>query len=109
MIRLASRAGYRMVLWSILTDDVEGMSAPVMERRILEGAEDGGIVLMHSGVGGTVDVLPVVIKKLRQRGYHFVTVSTLLGLPSTSASMPQDTPILRTASAPTPSQVLHAQ
>jgi peptidoglycan/xylan/chitin deacetylase (PgdA/CDA1 family) len=97
-VRLTAQAGYRMVLWSVLTDDVEGASPKFIRQRILKGAEDGGIVLMHSGIKTTVDVLPGVIAQLRERGYNFVTVSTLLGLPRTRPALPSDTPLVQTAS-----------
>ena len=76
--RAASHAGYRMVLWSTLTKDVEGASPALIERRVLNGAQDGGIVLMHSGLANTLQALPDVIASLRAQGYEFVTVSTLL-------------------------------
>lgn len=84
LVRATSRAGYHMVLWSVLTNDVQGASTHMIYSRILKGANDGGIILMHSGMKNTVEVLPEVIDKLRERGYHFVTVSTLLGLSPSS-------------------------
>jgi peptidoglycan-N-acetylglucosamine deacetylase len=78
-LRIASRAGYHMILWTVLTKDVNGASIPVMQRHILNSASDGAIVLMHSGIPNTVEMLPRVIEQLRQEGYHFVTVSQLLG------------------------------
>ena len=84
MLRATTKAGYRMVLWTTLTNDFRGVSSRVIYRRVMDGAQDGGIILMHSGMKNTVDVLPEVIAKLRQRGYHFVTVSQLMGLPAPS-------------------------
>ena len=78
-LKVASKAGYHMILWSVLTKDVNGTSVPIMQRHILNNAADGAIVLMHSGIPNTIDMLPDVIDELRQEGYHFVTVSQLLG------------------------------
>jgi len=78
-LNIASKAGYHMVLWDILTKDVNGAPAAVMQRHILNNATDGAIVLMHSGVQTTVEMLPGVIEGLRREGYHFVTVSQILG------------------------------
>lgn len=71
-----------MVLWSVLTNDVEGATRAMVRRRVLKGTDDGAIILMHSGVQSTLDVLPELAAELRRRGYHFVTVSTMLGLPA---------------------------
>jgi peptidoglycan/xylan/chitin deacetylase (PgdA/CDA1 family) len=98
VVRLTARAGYRMVLWSVLTDDVEGATPRAMRRRILQGAEDGAVILMHSGVKSTVQVLPEVIAKLRERGFNFVTVSTLMGLPPAMQAPLHDLPAVQTAS-----------
>jgi peptidoglycan/xylan/chitin deacetylase (PgdA/CDA1 family) len=97
-LRVTSKAGYKMVLWSILTNDFMGATPRSMRRRILENANDGAIVLMHSGMPHTVEMLPEVIEKLRERGYHFVTVSTLLGLPTSEPYLPHDAPVAPTVS-----------
>lgn len=97
--KVASQAGYRMVLWTVLTKDVNGASSAFIRKRILRGAEDNGIILMHSGVQNTVDVLPDVIAELRRRGYSFVTVSQLMGFPHQQTPLPVDLPMMRIASA----------
>lgn len=79
-LKVTSQAGYKMVLWSILTKDVQGATADAIENRILRGADDGAIVLMHSGMPHTIAAMPDVISQLRQKGYQFVTVSQILGL-----------------------------
>ena len=78
-LRVASQAGYHMILWTVLTKDVSGASVPAMRRHILNSVADGAIVLMHSGIPNTVEMLPGVIEELRREGYHFVTVSQMLG------------------------------
>lgn len=54
----------------------------------------GNIILMHDGGGDrspTVELLPQLIDKLRERGYHFVLVSKLAGL-TREQSMPRLAP-----------------
>jgi len=90
ILRATSRAGYHMVLWSTLTKDVDGASRQLITQRILHGAHDGSIVLMHSGMPNTLNALPDVIAALRAQGYQFVTVSTLFNrtAPPTLAPAP---------------------
>lgn len=88
MVRTTARAGYHMILWSVLTKDVQGATERAIYQRIVDGAADGGIVLMHSGIATTVDVLPRAIEALRAQGYEFVTVSQLLGRRGTPSSAP---------------------
>ena len=75
--KAAAGAGYHMVLWSTLTKDVDGASSTAIAQRILRGAHDGDIILMHSGMPNTLEALPNVIETLKAQGYQFVTVSTL--------------------------------
>ncbi|OGR91027.1 MAG: hypothetical protein A2992_00340 [Elusimicrobia bacterium RIFCSPLOWO2_01_FULL_59_12] len=96
-VRVTSQAGYQMVLWSILSRDLNGTPPGTMRRRILQNAADGGIVLMHSGMPNTIAMLPDLIAQLKDRGFHFVTVSTLLGLPDMHRPDPAETPLLQTA------------
>jgi len=83
MVKATKEAGYRMILWTVLTRDVNGASIVSMRHRIMTQSSDGAIVLMHSGVPKTVEMLPGIIEDLRRQGYHFVTVSQLMGLDHT--------------------------
>jgi peptidoglycan/xylan/chitin deacetylase (PgdA/CDA1 family) len=77
-LKVAAKAGYHMILWTVLTKDVNGASIPVMQRHILNTVSDGAIILMHSGIPNTIEMLPQVIHELHAEGYHFVTVSQML-------------------------------
>jgi cellulose synthase/poly-beta-1,6-N-acetylglucosamine synthase-like glycosyltransferase/peptidoglycan/xylan/chitin deacetylase (PgdA/CDA1 family)/spore germination protein YaaH len=49
---------------------------------VIAGLEKGNIILLHDGGGNreeTVRALPMIIHKLRERGYSIVSVSKLLG------------------------------
>ena len=57
-------------------------------RRIVEGAVDGGVLLLHDGGGlqgstdrsATIRALPLVIDGLRARGFTFLRVDQLFGV-----------------------------
>ncbi len=70
-----------MVLWSADTDDYLQPGVPTIVQRALEGAHPGAILLMHDAGGvrtQTIAALPLIITKLRARGYNLVTVPQLL-------------------------------
>jgi peptidoglycan/xylan/chitin deacetylase (PgdA/CDA1 family) len=96
-VRTSSKAGYKMILWSVLTKDVQGASQSLMMKRVLNGAEDGGIVLLHSGVKTTIDAMPEMIASLRAKGYQFVTISTLMNLPGNEMYWPPADPSVQIA------------
>jgi peptidoglycan/xylan/chitin deacetylase (PgdA/CDA1 family) len=70
-----------MVLWSADTEDYLQPGVPTIVQRALAGAHPGAILLLHDGGGTrtqTVAALPGIIRGLRGRGYHLVTVPQLL-------------------------------
>lgn len=74
--------GYSVILWSIDTRDWAGTSAKDICNEIYNNIEDGAIILMHDYVCGeshTAEALRIVIPKLKELGYQFVTVSELIG------------------------------
>ena len=88
-------AGYIIALANYDTQDWErpGVSTIVSnvlsEPNIRRGV--GGIVLMHDAGGDrsqTVAALPKLIAALRGRGFQFVTVSQLAGIPASAAQVP---------------------
>lgn len=66
------------VLWDIDSNDWKVKSANKIYNNIINGAFDGGIVLMHDNHKYASDSLDKVIKKLKNDGYNFVTISELL-------------------------------
>jgi peptidoglycan/xylan/chitin deacetylase (PgdA/CDA1 family) len=74
-----ARAGYRTVLWSRDSgDDRVRTAAEVVDRLGPERVRPGDIVLLHEGQSWTLGALPTVLRRLRDAGYAFATVSELL-------------------------------
>ncbi|HEV2997876.1 MAG TPA: polysaccharide deacetylase family protein [Solirubrobacteraceae bacterium] len=70
-----------MILWSTDTEDYRRPGVETIVRRALAGAHPGAIILMHDAGGDrsqTIAALPAIIRGLRRRGLHPVTVPRLL-------------------------------
>lgn len=70
-----------MVLWSVDTSDYTLPGVRAIVHSALAGAKPGAIILMHDGGGNreqTIAALPAIVKGLRKRGLHPVTVPQLL-------------------------------
>ncbi|MDQ6780083.1 MAG: polysaccharide deacetylase family protein [Candidatus Eremiobacteraeota bacterium] len=78
VVAIAQQLGYHTIFWSDSPDDVKNISPDLVVARVLYQARPGAIVLMHSGQYKTVEALPVIIERLREAGYTFVTVSQLM-------------------------------
>lgn len=87
VLSAAGNAGYtHTVQWNIDTLDWKGVSSASITNKVVNNMVPGSIVLMHTGAGasGTPVALPGMIKKLKAKGYSFVTVSQLLKLPAST-------------------------
>ena len=81
LINLAEENEYKIVLWSIDTHDWAHASVESIVSSIIKNVKGGDIILFHdyiSGENNTPAALQIVIPKLKQMGYEFVTVSELL-------------------------------
>jgi peptidoglycan/xylan/chitin deacetylase (PgdA/CDA1 family) len=87
------------VNWSVATNDQIGANADMTNAvnnfvtKIVNKATAGSIILLHDGYGTehgnlhsdrsfTVQALPLIIEQLMAKGYRFVTVPALLGVPA---------------------------
>jgi len=76
-----------VVLWDIDTSDWSGVSRATIASRALHG-RSGSIILMHTSVHNTAAALLEIVDKFRKRGYSFVTIGQLLGIPGPAAFPP---------------------
>jgi peptidoglycan/xylan/chitin deacetylase (PgdA/CDA1 family) len=70
-----------MILWSTDTGDYARPGVRTIVQRALAGAHPGAIILMHDAGGNreeTIAALPAIVRGLRARGLHPVTVPQLL-------------------------------
>ena len=66
------------IFWTSSTEDWRTRNATAVYNAILQQAKDGSIVLLHDLHGTTVDGAIRALKKLKNEGYEFVTVTELL-------------------------------
>jgi peptidoglycan-N-acetylglucosamine deacetylase len=79
ILKIVEQNGYTTVLWTNDPADYKvGRTPADIERLVIRDITQGGIVLLHDGVRATLSALPGLVKKLRQKGYIFVTVSGLI-------------------------------
>lgn len=74
--------GYKMVGSLIDTRDWGAKSASEIVESALSNVDSGNILLLHDAGGDrttTIEALPQIIDQLREEGYTFVTVSSLMG------------------------------
>jgi peptidoglycan/xylan/chitin deacetylase (PgdA/CDA1 family) len=74
----AQQAGYDTVLWTDDPGDWRNVSRTVLGAHITRFATSPEILLLHNGRPETVALLPGMVRRFREAGYTFVTVSELV-------------------------------
>ncbi len=67
-----------IVLWNTTSHDWATKNKKKIYTEVLKGARRDSVVLMHDWVTQTVEVMPDLLKALRKKGFHIVTVDDLL-------------------------------
>lgn len=80
---VARQTQHRLILWTWDVDTRDWAEPGVQKivKVVVQHADPGDIVLFHDGGGNrkqTVLALRIILSRLSQEGYHFVTVSQLL-------------------------------
>jgi peptidoglycan/xylan/chitin deacetylase (PgdA/CDA1 family) len=84
MVKLAAEWRMPTVLWDVVSGDAGGhIPAATMVEVVSRTVRAGSIVIFHINGRGplTKEALPVIIQNLQHRGFRFVRLSELLGLP----------------------------
>ncbi len=63
--------GYSIVLWSYSNQDWETPDVEVLSARVLDGLQDGAIIVMHDHVPWVPEALEIIIPSIRSQGYEF--------------------------------------
>jgi peptidoglycan/xylan/chitin deacetylase (PgdA/CDA1 family) len=88
VISVATRMGYKVIMWSVpLPGDWQNPPPTLIRDRVLRYVKDGSIIVLHDGNRGrsgnraaTVQATELLVQALEGEGYRFVTVPELLDL-----------------------------
>lgn len=89
----AKKKNYVVVMWSIDPKDYQQLPASTIANTVISQAKSGAIVLLHDGGGTrqqTIEALSIIIPKLKQQGYRFVTIPQLLEIQATQKQQTVD-------------------
>ncbi|MDD2554719.1 MAG: polysaccharide deacetylase family protein [Syntrophaceticus sp.] len=77
VLQAAAETGHQVILWTVDTVDWQKPSAEQITSRVVDGAQNGAIILMHP-TEQTNESLPGMIKGLREKGYKIVPLEKLI-------------------------------
>ncbi len=76
-VKAAAKLGMTTVLWTDDPGDYNRPDAATLEKKTFAKLNNGGIILLHSGVQSTLDTLPDLIHIAKKKGFRFVTLDQL--------------------------------
>lgn len=68
--RIAAELGFKIAFWTIDSWDWKGISTSEIQHNVLSGLHAGACVLLHLNAPHTLEALPGLINKIRERGYE---------------------------------------
>lgn len=66
-----------MILWTIDSHDWEMIDAETIAHNVIDNVKDQDIIVFHDNNEETIQALKIIIPKLKERGFQFVTLSQL--------------------------------
>lgn len=79
-LHLFQQWNYRPVMWSVVPEDWVHPGVNVVVNRVMKQVKNGSLIVLHDGYFGGKDVVEtinILIPRLLQEGYEFVTVDSL--------------------------------
>ncbi len=84
-VKLVNDVGDTVVHWDISGSDGFNTNTQQIIHNVTDNAQNGSIIILHlngpPNVPKTAEALPLIIDALKKKGFEFVKVSELLGLP----------------------------
>ncbi len=94
--------GLSTILWDVNGRDMTDRTSAQIAASVIKYAAPGSVILLHGGLGRTMDAIPLIVEGLRKKGYFFVTLDQMFHF-TPAAREPLRRPL---AAAPAGSQPL---
>ena len=78
VIKTAQENGYYTIQWDVDTLDWKGLSGVEICERVMSKVKPGSIILNHNNSDHVLDALPLMLERLKSKGYKVVSVGELI-------------------------------
>lgn len=78
LVKTASEEGYYCIQWDVDSLDWRDLSYSDIAMRVINGAKNGSIILMHNNGLHTAEAVPIIIETLKNKGFKFVPIGELI-------------------------------
>lgn len=87
---LKEKTPLEIILWNVDPEDWKYKNSKVIANRVISKTKDESIILLHDTKKRTRDALKIIIPKLKEKGFQFVTISELKEIQMLRAKMGLD-------------------
>lgn len=77
-LEVAQSLGMQTIQWNCDSLDYTKISVEEIVNRVVNGTDNGSILLFHNGVENTAEALDRILTELRKQGFSFVSVNDLI-------------------------------
>ncbi|MEB1809776.1 MAG: polysaccharide deacetylase family sporulation protein PdaB [Bacillaceae bacterium] len=87
VLSIADKLDYSITHWSVNSYDWQNPGVDKIVEQTLEAADKGDVILLHASDSAkqTHKALPIIVDRLKGKGYKFVTVSELIASTTTKS------------------------
>lgn len=89
-VKLVNSSGDKVVHWDVVGADGFNENTNQIVHNVVDNAQNGSIIVLHMNgtptAPNTAEALPQIISQLKAKGFEFVKVNELLGLPPEAKS-----------------------
>ena len=78
VVKSAKGLGQYVIQWDVDSLDWKDLGVNSIVNRVSQKTKSGSIILLHNDTKYTIQALPIILEKLKSKGYEFVTVSELI-------------------------------
>lgn len=78
VIKSAKDIGFLTIQWDVDSLDWKDLAIDEIANRVTGKVKNGSIILFHNGAKNTPEALKIILPKLAEKGYKFVSVSELI-------------------------------
>ena len=77
-LEVAESLGMKTIQWNCDSLDYTKISVEEIVNRVVNGTQNGSVILFHNGVENTAESLDRILTNLEKQGYSFVSVNDLI-------------------------------
>lgn len=78
VIGVSDKMGLKTIQWDVDTLDWKGLSGVEICERVMSKVKPGSIILNHNNSDHVLDALPLMLERLKNKGYKVVSVGELI-------------------------------